>query len=106
MGYERHTINEIVEDYIDLDSVTLKTLRGKIDEWIKKYGSDAYFNEEEDIYDDRSRHLAIRKPREETDRELKDRIKRDRMRRKENEERELIMYQELRKKYDKSLTKR
>jgi hypothetical protein len=87
-----------VEDYVTIDCENLEAFRHQIDNWIKRYGSNAFFTfEPHRYYDDDV--LVIKAVREETDEEYAIRMKRNEEQRLSQEEKDRKEYERLKAKF-------
>ena len=102
---EKRRVQRVASDYVEMKGTRLEQMKQQIDQWIVKYGTDAYFYYDYYEYDG-GRKIQIRYTELETDAEFEKRLaseKKERDRKKkdklEKEEYERKEYERLRKKY-------
>lgn len=101
---KRRIINEEVTDISPWEfSITLDKLRDRVNELIDQYGADAELDWEPNFYhpyeSSPSPRFAVKKAREENDREYADRVARERADNAARETREKAEFERLAKKY-------
>lgn len=87
-----------VEEYVTIDCVNLDTFRDEIDNWIKQYGSNAFFTFEPHRYYEND-VLVLKAVREETDEEYAIRMKSNEEYRLAQEEKDRKEYERLKAKF-------
>lgn len=97
-------VSKIVIDYIDFEDFEydLKRFRDILDEWIEKYGPDAYFSFEWVPWNGDSKCFCLRKDVLETDEEYNQRLLQEQKRKQSEEARDRKEFERLQKKYGES----